>query len=109
MLGFRSGGRNAQLPLTCRSVPGRAYCRASMSDLGNDPVLDRAYLVDLAPDGIADDQRFRRLESEANTPRGSSKNDIPRLEGHGLRKFGDLLPNVEDQVPGIGVLAKLAV
>src|SRR5277367_3633561 len=84
-----------------RSIGSRSGLLPRVSDLGNDPVLDRAYLVDLAPDGIADDQRFRRLESEANTPRSSSENDIPRLEGHGLRKFGDLLPNVEDQVLGI--------
>src|SRR5271154_6243519 len=47
-----------------------------VSDLGNDPVLDRAYLVDLAPDGISDDQSFRRLECEANTARSSRENDI---------------------------------
>src|SRR5271156_1067446 len=76
---------------------------------GDDPVFDRADFVDLASDGIADDQWFRRLESEANAARRSGENDIPRLEGHGLRQLGDLLPDVEDQVPGIRVLTKLAV
>src|SRR5271168_2214457 len=80
-----------------------------MSDFGNDPVLDRAYLVDLAPDGIADDQRLGRLESKANAARRSGEDEIARLERHGQRQLGDLLPDVEDQVPGIGVLAKLAV
>jgi hypothetical protein len=53
-------------------------------DLGNDPVFDRAYFVDLAPDGIADDQWSRRLESEANAARSSRENEIARLKGHGL-------------------------
>src|SRR5271156_4741330 len=76
---------------------------------GDDPVFDRADFVDLASDGIADDQWLRRLESEANAARRSGENDITRLEGHGLRELGDLAPNVEDQVPGIRVLAKLTV
>src|ERR1700756_2585434 len=80
-----------------------------MLDLGDDPVFDRAYFVDLAPDDIADDQRFRRLESEADAARRSSENNVTRLEGHGLRQLGDLLPDVEDQKPGIRALAKLAV
>src|SRR5580698_870650 len=63
---IRSGGQNARLPPTSRSIPDQAPRRAFMSDLGNDPVLDRAYFVDLASDAIADDQRLWRLESEAN-------------------------------------------
>ena len=80
-----------------------------MLDLGNDPVFDRAYFVDLASDGIADDQRFRRLEREADAARRSGENNVTRLERHGLRELGDLLPDVEDQMPGIRALAKLAV
>jgi hypothetical protein len=48
-------------------------------DLGNDPVFDRTYFVDLAPDGIADNQWSRRLESEANAARSSRENEIARL------------------------------
>src|SRR4029077_15730289 len=75
----------------------------------NDPVFDRTYFVDLAPDGIADDQWSRRLESEANAARSSRENEIARLKGHGLGKLDDLLANIEDQRAGVGVLAKLAV
>src|SRR5580704_835909 len=107
--GFRSDGRSVRPSLTSRLIPNRAWLRAFVLGFGDDPVFDRADFVDLASDGIADDQRPRRLEREADAARRSRENNVTRLERHGLRELGDLLPDVEDQVPGIRVLAKLAV
>src|ERR1700722_2062925 len=109
MPGFRSGDRDAHLPLASRSILNRAWLRAFVLGFGDDPVFDRADFFDLAFDGTADDQRPRRLEREADAARRSRENNVTRLERHGLRELGDLLPDVEDQVPGIRVLAKLAV
>ena len=109
MSGLRGGGQDVRLPLTSRSIPDWAQHRTFVLDLGNDPVFDHAYLVDLAPDGIADDQWLGRLKSEADAAGRSGENEIARFKGHGLRKLGDLLPDVADQMPGIGVQTKLAV
>ena len=64
--------------------PRDAQCGTLVSYLGDDPVFDRPYFVDLAPDGVADDQRLGRLESEADAARSSGENEIARLKGHGL-------------------------
>src|ERR1700733_341415 len=84
---FRSGDREAHLPLASGSIPGPACRGTIMLALGNGPVFDRAYFVDLASDGIADDQRLRRLEREADARRRSSGNNVTRLEAHRLRQL----------------------
>jgi hypothetical protein len=43
-------------------------------DLGNDPIFDRTDLVDLASDGVADDQRSRGFKAKANAARSSGEN-----------------------------------
>ena len=82
---------------------------APKSDLGNDPVFNRANPVDFASNGISDDQWLRWLERETNAAWSSGENQIARFKRHSLRKLGDLLPNVEDQVSGVGVLAQFSV
>src|SRR4029077_3414448 len=56
-----------------------------------------------------DNQRSRWFETKANAARSSGENQIARLTRHGLRKLGDLLPNVEDEVPSVRVLTQFAI
>src|SRR5262249_52745691 len=41
--------------------------------------------------------------------RGAGENHIARLQGHRATEMGDLIENVEDQMPGVGILPALVV
>jgi hypothetical protein len=70
--------------------------------------LDGAQAVDFAADLIARLEELTRIHHRADAARRSCEDQIAGFERHRFRQMLDLVPDVEHELPGIGVLPLVA-
>src|SRR5262245_30979508 len=64
---------------------------------------------DAETNDIACTQVSRRLESKAHAGRCAGRNDVSRLQAHGLREIGNQLRNLKNHLVAVAVLNSNAV
>src|SRR3546814_663928 len=72
-------------------------------------ILDRPYPVDLYTNHIAIGEPFRRLHHSADAAWRAGEEDVAGKQRHHLRKIGDLIVAIEDEMVRIRRLPLLAV
>src|SRR3546814_15015903 len=76
---------------------------------GTHHILDRPYPVDLYTNHIAIGEPFRRLHHSADAAWRAGEEDVAGKQRHHLRKIGDLIVAIEDEMVRIRRLPLLAV
>src|SRR3954451_3627671 len=74
-----------------------------------EPVAQLTDALDAHPHNVAALQEPRRLQADADAGRRARRDDVARQQRHAGRERLHQAGDVEDQVPGVGLLADLVV